>query len=214
LVPWFVMRLALVYDCTTTIPTKGRCLDWHGNIVILSNFQQARPVLAHLDKCPVAFMSSKLPAMLSRKTIPHTRYTCSHTSTRAAHAQFHQPLTPVSVFSLFLVSVAAHGPRAICSELDCGIRLPSYHISRLCLHGLSSLEDMSRYPALCKVLLQSCHFCQTARVEDGSSHALLLVVRVYAVLYRVVGAIGVRRNDETFGLDAHDLGSRLACDRF
>jgi hypothetical protein len=81
----------------------------------------------------------------------------------------------------------------------------TWHISRLCLHGLSSLKDMSRYPALCKVLLQPCHLCQTASIENGGSHALLLVVRVDAVLVRVVGAIGIRGDNEAFGLDAHDL---------
>jgi hypothetical protein len=80
------------------------------------------------------------------------------------------------------------------------------HISRLRLHGLSALEDMSRYPSLREVLLQPRHFRQTARVEDGGAHALLLVVRVDAVLIRVVGAVGVGGDREALGLDAHDLG--------
>jgi hypothetical protein len=69
-----VMRLALVYDCTTTIPTKGRCLDWHGNIVILSNFQQARRALEHLGECPVAFCEQQTAdyAVLE-KMLPHAR---------------------------------------------------------------------------------------------------------------------------------------------
>jgi hypothetical protein len=81
------------------------------------------------------------------------------------------------------------------------------HISRLRLHRLSTFEDMSRYPSLREVLLQPRHLRQTARVEDGGAHALLLVVRVDAVLIRVVGAVGVGGDREALGLDAHDLGN-------
>jgi len=63
------------------------------------------------------------------------------------------------------------------------------------LHGISSLENMRRYPSLGEVLFQSRHLCQTACVEDGSTHAFLLIVCVDALLARV-GAICKSRHDE------------------
>lgn len=67
------------------------------------------------------------------------------------------------------------------------------HILRL--RGISALENMRRYPSLGKVLFQSRHLCQTACVEDGSTHTFLLIVCIDAILARV-GAICKSRHDE------------------
>jgi hypothetical protein len=78
----------------------------------------------------------------------------------------------------------------------------------LCLHGISSLKNVRRYPPLGKVLLQPRHLGETAGVEDSSPHALLLVVGVDALLARV-GAVSEGRHNEALGLMVRDLVREL-----
>jgi hypothetical protein len=83
----------------------------------------------------------------------------------------------------------------------------SIHCS--CLHGVTALQNVRRYPAFREVLLEPCHLRQTARLLDRSAHPPLLIIGVDTVLLiRGVRAVRCGHN-EPLRLDTHDLASQL-----
>jgi hypothetical protein len=71
---------------------------------------------------------------------------------------------------------------------------------------------MCWYPPFSEILLQPCHFRQTARVEDGSAHALLLFVGVDTLFTRV-GTVCECGDNKTFRLVAGDLAESVSDQR-